>query len=251
MILSLDQGTTSSRAIIFSADGLPIASAQEEFKQLFPKPGWVEHDATEIWQTQLKVAREAISKAGLTGSQIKAIGITNQRETVVVWDRTTGEPVGNAIVWQDRRTSDFCRDLKKDGHTNTIQEITGLVIDPYFSGTKLRWLIQNRPGVGERVKNGELAFGTIDSWLIWNLTGGQSHITDATNASRTQLCAINEVVWSKDMLELFEIPSDVLPNIVPSSGVVAESASEIFGKPIPIAGVAGDQHAALFGQACH
>ncbi len=250
-ILALDQGTTSSRAIVFNASGKPVATAQKEFEQIFPKPGLVEHDASEIWRTQLEVARQAVESAGLHASDIAGIGITNQRETVVVWDRETGEPIGNAIVWQDRRTAEFCRELEDNGHADRIQEITGLVIDAYFSGSKVRWMLDHIEGARERAEAGELAFGTIDSWLVWNLTAGKLHITDATNASRTMLCDIGSADWSEEMLELLEIPHSILPQIRNSSEVYGETVSELFGQPIPIAGIAGDQHAALFGQACH
>ncbi|MDF1740818.1 MAG: glycerol kinase GlpK [Verrucomicrobiales bacterium] len=250
-ILALDQGTTSSRAIVFNDDGDLVAKSQKEFEQIFPKPGLVEHNANTIWKTQLEVARAAIADANLKASDIAGIGITNQRETVVLWDRETGEPVHNAIVWQDRRTAEACLALKEAGHADQIQEITGLVIDAYFSGTKLRWLLDNVPGARERAENGELAFGTIDSWLVWNLTGGALHITDATNASRTMLCDIDKIEWSDEMLELLEIPRSVLPGIRDCSEVYGSTTPEIFDSEIPIAGIAGDQHAALFGQACH
>ncbi len=250
-ILSLDQGTTSSRAIIFDDTGKPVAVVQEEFPQIFPQPGWVEHNALDIWESQLKVAREAIASANLSASDIAAIGITNQRETTVLWDRATGEPIGNAIVWQDRRTAEFCQDLVKAGHEGRIQEITGLVTDAYFSGSKLRWMLDNIEGARERAEAGELAFGTIDTWLVWKLTGGRHHLTDATNASRTMLCDIREVAWSDELLNLLNIPSAVLPEIRGSSEIYAETDPHLFGEAIPIAGIAGDQHAALFGQACH
>ncbi|MEC5125134.1 glycerol kinase GlpK [Verrucomicrobiales bacterium BCK34] len=250
-ILALDQGTTSSRAIVFNDDGDPVAKSQKEFEQIFPKPGLVEHNANTIWKTQLEVARAAIAEAGLKGSDIAGIGITNQRETVVLWDRNTGEPIHNAIVWQDRRTAEACLALKEAGHADHIQEITGLVIDAYFSGTKLRWLLDNVPGARERAEKGELAFGTIDSWLVWNLTGGALHITDATNASRTMLCDIDKIEWSDEMLDLLDIPRSVLPEIRDCSEIYGSTAPGIFDSEIPIAGIAGDQHAALFGQACH
>ncbi len=250
-ILALDQGTTSSRAIIFNDDGDLVSKSQEEFEQIFPKPGLVEHNPTTIWKTQLEVARDAITAADLKASDIAGIGITNQRETVVLWDRETGEPVHNAIVWQDRRTAEACLALKEAGHAERIQEITGLIVDAYFSGTKLRWLLDNVPGARERAKKGELAFGTIDSWLVWNLTAGALHITDATNASRTMLCDIDTIQWSDEMLELLDIPSAVLPEIRDSSEIYGSTAPGIFDGEIPISGIAGDQHAALFGQACH
>ena len=250
-ILSLDQGTTSSRAIVFNQKGEIVSVAQEEFKQFFPQPGWVEHNATEIWETQLNVAREAIKKAGLAPAEIAGIGITNQRETAVLWDRETGKPLGNAIVWQDRRTSDYCRELVEAGHSERIQELTGLIIDAYFSGSKLKWMLDHYPDARKRAEAGELAFGTIDSWLAWNLSGGELHITDVSNASRTMLCDIREVVWSEELLELIDIPASVLPEIRSSSEFYGDTAEEVFGDLIPISGIAGDQQAALFGQACH
>lgn len=250
-ILSLDQGTTSSRAILFDAASHAVASAQEEFPQIFPEPGLVEHDANVIWESQLRVARAAIGKAGCDPGEIAGIGITNQRETAVIWDRETGEPVGNAIVWQDRRTADFCESLTKDGLADEIQAITGLVIDAYFSGTKIRWMLDNIPGVRSRAEAGELAFGTIDSWLVWNLTGGKTHLTDVTNASRTMLFDINSLSWSDRMLEILEIPRSLLPEVRSSSEAYAVTDPTLFGSEITIAGIAGDQHAALFGQACH
>ncbi|MEM9281693.1 MAG: glycerol kinase GlpK [Verrucomicrobiota bacterium] len=250
-LLSLDQGTTSSRAIVFNEAGDQVAIAQEEFEQHFPKPGWVEHDANEIWESQLKVAREAIHSAGLKASDIAGIGITNQRETTVIWDRKSGEPIGPAIVWQDRRTADFCDSLVQEGHAQRIQEITGLVVDAYFSGSKITWMLDHLEGARERAESGDLAFGTIDSWLVWKLTGGRCHATDASNASRTMLCDLHTVDWSPEMLELLRVPQSVLPAIHASSGICAETDPDLFGTPIPIAGIAGDQHAALFGQACH
>ena len=250
-LLALDQGTTSSRAIIFDERGNPVAIAQQEFSQIFPSPGLVEHDAKEIWHTQLQVAREALRLAALKPSEIAGIGITNQRETTVIWDRKTGEPIGNAIVWQDRRTSDFCQNLKNAGHDARIQEITGLVIDAYFSGSKVRWMLDHIEGARDRAERGELAFGTIDSWLVWNLTGGRLHLTDATNASRTMLCDLVTTTWSEEMLKLLGVPASLLPEIRDSSEVYGETEIDLFGAAIPIAGIAGDQHAALFGQACH
>lgn len=250
-ILSLDQGTTSSRAILFDKAGSIKAVAQREFEQIFPKPGWVEHNATEIWDTQLAVAREALEKAGASAADISGIGITNQRETTVVWDRATGKPIANAIVWQDRRTADFCRHLKEAGHADSIQKKTGLVLDAYFSGSKVRWLLDNTEGAREKADAGELAFGTIDSWLVWNLTGGKVHITDVSNASRTLLFNIETLSWDEDMLELLDVPSSILPEVKSSSEVYGETTETCFGAPIPISGIAGDQHAALFGQACH
>jgi len=249
-ILALDQGTTSSRAIVFDRAGQALSVAQREFKQTFPQPGWVEHDPEEIWSTQLAVAREALKEAGLGASDVAAIGITNQRETTVLWDRKTGRPVHNAIVWQDRRTSGFCDELNHAGHAAAVQEKTGLVIDAYFSGTKLRWLLDNVPGARARAERGELAFGTIDSWLLWHLTGGGVHATDATNASRTMLYSIRSNQWDDELLALLQVPREVLPEVKPSSHVYGETEAQLLGAPVPIAGVAGDQQAALFGQTC-
>ena len=248
-ILALDQGTTSSRAIVFGEDGAPRATAQEEFRQLYPRPGWVEHDPEEIWRTQLSTARRALAEAGLEPRDVAAIGITNQRETTVVWDRGTGEPVYPAIVWQDRRTASICDRLKAAGAERTVREKTGLVIDPYFSGAKVTWLLKNVPGVRERAEAGKLAFGTIDSWLIWKLTGGRLHVTDKSNASRTMLFNIHTGEWDLELLELFGVPRSMLPDVRPSSQVLGEAAEAALGG-IPIAGVAGDQQAALFGQTC-
>ncbi len=245
-ILALDQGTTSSRAILFDHGGTIISSAQQEFRQHFPQPGWVEHDALEIWKTQSAVMAQAIGKANAASADIAAIGITNQRETTVLWDRATGQPLANAIVWQDRRTAAFCDELKAAGKGALIQQKTGLVLDAYFSGTKLKWLLDNTPGARQRAENGELAFGTIDSWLIWNLTGGKVHATDPSNASRTLLFNIHSNDWDDELLTLFSIPRAVLPSVQPSSGVFGETIDGV-----PIAGCAGDQQAALFGQACH
>jgi glycerol kinase len=249
-ILAFDQGTTSSRTIVFAHDGSIVATAQKEFTQIFPEAGWVEHDAKEIWDTQLATAREALEKARLKASDVAAIGITNQRETTVLWDRKTGEPVGNAIVWQDRRTSKFCDELKAAGHGEIIQQRNGLVIDAYFAGSKLRWMLDNIPGARDRANKGELAFGTIDTWLIWNLTKGNSHLTDVTNASRTMLYNIHENTWDDDLLKILDIPREVLPEIRSSSEVYAETAEDVFDAPIKIAGIGGDQQAALFGQNC-
>ncbi len=248
-ILALDQGTTSSRALIFDHAGTVRAVAQQEFGQVFPRPGWVEHDATEIWATQSGVLHEALAKAGLGVADIAAIGITNQRETTVLWDRATGHPLANAIVWQDRRTAQYCDELRAAGHAGPIAARTGLVVDAYFSGTKLKWLLDHLPGARERAARGELAFGTIDSWLIWNLSGGRAHVTDASNASRTMLFNVHTGRWDDELLALFDIPRAVLPEVVPSSGVCAEA--RLAGVTVPIAGIAGDQQAALFGQACH
>jgi glycerol kinase len=248
-ILALDQGTTSSRAILFNRAGQAAATAQQEFRQIFPQPGWVEHDAREIWASQLAVAREAISKAGGVMG-VHGIGITNQRETTVLWDRKTGQPVANAIVWQDRRTASRCDELRAQGKAGVIQRKTGLVIDAYFSGTKLQWLLDNVPGARARANKGELAFGTVDSWLIWNLTGGRVHATDASNASRTMLFNLLTMQWDEELLKLLRIPRGVLPEVVPSSAILGETDASLFGASIPIAGVAGDQQAATFGQAC-
>jgi glycerol kinase len=248
-ILALDQGTTSSRAIIFNHDGLPVTTAQKEFTQFFPSPGWVEHDAEEIWSTQAGVAMEAITKAGLESKDISAIGITNQRETTVVWNRKTGKPVYKAIVWQDRRTAGYCDQLKNDGHARMIQEKTGLIIDAYFSATKVKWILDNVKDAREMASGGELAFGTIDTWLIWNLTKGKLHVTDVTNASRTMLFNINTLKWDEDLLKLMDIPASILPEVKSSSEVYGETAGN-FSSSIPIAGIAGDQQAALFGQMC-
>ena len=250
VILALDQGTTSSRAIVFNRDGSIRAVAQREFRQIFPQAGWVEHDLSEIWQTQLATAREALVTAGLKAADVAAIGITNQRETTALWDRRTGEPVGHAIVWQDRRTSKFCDELKAAGHADLIQERAGLVIDAYFSGSKLRWMLDHIPGARERAERGELAFGTIDSWLVWNLTGGARHLTDASNASRTMLYNLRTGAWDDDLLRVLDVPRAVLPEVRSSSEAYGETAPGVFDSPIRIAGIAGDQQAALFGQNC-
>ena len=248
-VLALDQGTTSSRAILYDHSGTPVASAQKEFRQQFPQPGWVEHDATEIWASQHEVMLGAIAKAGAKPDEIAAIGITNQRETTVVWDRATGKPIANAIVWQDRRTAGLCDELKAAGKAALIQQKTGLVLDAYFSGTKLKWLLDNVPGARKRAENGELCFGTIDTWLIWNLTGGKTHATDPSNASRTLLFNIHTNRWDDELLALLNIPRAALPEVRPSSGAFGEAL--IDGVAVPIAGDAGDQQAALFGQGCH
>ncbi|MCB1236004.1 MAG: glycerol kinase, partial [Verrucomicrobiae bacterium] len=244
-ILALDQGTTSSRAIVFDASGTVRGAGQREFRQIFPKPGWVEHDADEIWKTQLATAREALEKAGLTAEDLAGIGITNQRETTVIWDRRNGRPVANAIVWQDRRTAEFCDELKAAGKAPLIQERTGLVLDAYFSGSKIRWLLDHVSGLRDRAEAGDLAFGTIDSWLVWNLTGGRTHVTDVSNASRTLLFNLDTLDWDPEMLDLFDVPRALLPEARASSEIHAETAPEIFGAPVPIAGIAGDQQAAL------
>ena len=249
-VLALDQGTTSSRAIVFDHAGGIRAVAQREFKQIYAQAGWVEHDPLEIWQTQLTTAREALAKAGLKAADIAAIGITNQRETTVVWDRKTGAPIHNAIVWQDRRTAAYCDELKRAGHAGLIQSKTGLVIDAYFSASKLRWLLDNVPGARERARRGELAFGTVDAWLVWNLTGGARHITDASNASRTMLFNLQTGAWDDELLRLLDVPREVLPEVRGSSEIFGETAPGIFDVPIRIGGIAGDQQAALFGQNC-
>ncbi len=249
-ILALDQGTTSSRAMLFDKDGSIKSVAQKEFRQIYPKAGWVEHDAQEIWSTQAGVAAEAVAQAGIDGTGIAGIGITNQRETTVIWDRKTGKPIYNAIVWQDRRTSEYCDVLKEKGHANMIQEKTGLVLDAYFSGTKVKWILDNVEGARERANKGELAFGTIDSWLIWNFTKGETHVTDVTNASRTLLFNINSMDWDDEILNLMDIPKSLLPEVKQSSEVYAHTKTTLFASKIPIAGIAGDQQAALFGQMC-
>jgi glycerol kinase len=248
-ILALDQGTTSSRAIVFDHNGLPVASAQKEFTQFYPKPGWVEHDPDEIWSTQSGVANEAIERAGLESHNIAAIGITNQRETTVVWNRKTGKPVHNAIVWQDRRTSDYCDKLKSEGKSRIILEKTGLIIDAYFSATKVKWILDNVQGARKQAEDGQLAFGTIDSWLLWNLSGGKLHITDVSNASRTMLFNIHSLEWDSELLGIFNIPENMLPEVRSSSEVYGKTVGQ-FASGIPVAGIAGDQQAALFGQMC-
>ncbi|WP_242121255.1 glycerol kinase GlpK [Aestuariivivens sediminicola] len=249
-ILALDQGTTSSRAIIFNKKGHIISVAQKEFTQYFPKPGWVEHDPLEVWSSQAGVASEAIAKNGLKGENIVAMGITNQRETVVVWDKNTGEPIYNAIVWQDKRTSGYCDQLKKEGREKEIREKTGLVIDSYFSGTKVKWILDHVKGAREKAENGSLIIGTIDTWLIWNFTKGEQHVTDVSNASRTLLFNLNTLEWDDDLLELFTIPKSMLPQVKQSSEVYGYALSSFYGTEIPISGIAGDQQAALFGQMC-
>lgn len=249
-ILALDQGTTSSRAVVVDKKGTIVSVAQKEFTQIFPKPGWVEHDATEIWSTQAGMAAEVVAKKGLEGSQIAAIGITNQRETAVVWDRKTSEPIYNAIVWQDKRTADFCDELKAAGKTAMIREKTGLVIDSYFSATKVKWILDNVEGARAKAEAGELAWGTIDSWLIWKMTQGKLHITDVTNASRSLIFNINTMQWDDALLALFDIPKSMLPEVKQSSEVYGTTSAGLFADKIPIAGIAGDQQAALFGQMC-
>jgi len=247
-VLALDQGTTSSRAIVFDHKGAIRAVAQREFAQHFPQPGWVEHDPTELWASQLGVLAEALAKAGVAAKDLAAIGITNQRETTLLWERSSGKPIANAIVWQDRRTAGICDALRSAGHAELIRRKTGLVIDAYFSGTKLKWLLDNVRGARERALRGELAFGTVDAWLVWNLTGGARHVTDASNASRTLLFDIHRGDWDDELLALLDVPRKVMPEVVASSGVCARAALQ--GTSVPIAGIAGDQQAALFGQAC-
>lgn len=249
VILALDQGTTSSRAFVFDGEGRALASSQREITQYFPQPAWVEHDPREIWRSQCETAREALSAAGVNAEDVAAIGITNQRETTLLWDRTTGEPLCNALVWQDRRTADACDALRSSGIGETITAQTGLLADPYFSATKLCWLLNNCPGARERAARGELAFGTVDTWLIWNLTGGARHVTDYTNASRTMLFDIHRLRWSDELLDALEIPRSVLPEVLPCTADFGTAKPEIFGAEIRIGGVAGDQQAALIGQA--
>jgi len=249
-IMALDQGTTSSRALIFDQTGNIRSMAQKEFQQIFPQPGWVEHDPNEIWSSQVAVAAEAMSKIGINGQNLQAIGITNQRETTIVWDRNSGDPIYNAIVWQDRRTSSHCDELRDKGYTDIIRQKTGLVIDAYFSGTKVKWILDNVPGAREKANRGELAFGTVDTWLVWKLTRGRTHVTDVTNASRTMLFNINTLTWDKELLELFQIPESILPRVASSSEVYDETNTTFFASKVPIAGIAGDQQAALFGQMC-
>jgi glycerol kinase len=249
-VLALDQGTTSSRAILFDHRGQIQATAQKEFEQIFPRPGWVEHDPNEIWSSQIGTAAEAVSRADVDVDQVAAIGITNQRETTIVWDRATGQPIHNAIVWQDRRTSGFCDQLREGGHAPTIQQKTGLIVDAYFSGTKVKWILDHVDGARERAAAGELAFGTVDSWLVWKLTRGEVHITDATNASRTLLYNIHEGDWDDELLDLLDVPRAMLPEVRASSQVYGEASGDVFAGAVPIAGIAGDQQAALFGQMC-
>ncbi len=250
-VIALDQGTTSSRAVVYDRAGTVVAFAQREFEQIFPHPGWVEHDAAEIWETQIGVAREALSGAGIDWPDVAAIGITNQRETTVVWDRETGRPVHNAIVWQDRRTAQMCEQLVALGLESMFREKTGLRLDPYFSGTKLRWILDEVDGARDLADAGRLAFGTVDSWLVWNLSRGSRHVTDVSNASRTLLLNIRSGQWDDDLLAALEIPRSVLPEVVPSSGIVAEAVPPAASAAVPIAGIAGDQQSALFGQMCH
>ena len=250
-IMALDQGTTSSRAIIFNHNGTIVSTASKEFKQIYPKPGWVEHNPMEIWSSQIEVARNALSKANLTAVDIASIGITNQRETTIVWDKDTGQPLYNAIVWQCRRTAPICDQLKEKGFAETIYQKTGLVIDAYFSGTKIKWILDNVEGVKEKAKKGEVLFGTVDSWLIWNLTKGKAHVTDYSNASRTMIFNIHKLDWDEEILVELNISPKMLPQPLPSSYIYGTTDKEIFGVEIPISGDAGDQQAALFGQACY
>ncbi|MBQ8173289.1 MAG: glycerol kinase GlpK, partial [Mailhella sp.] len=249
-VMALDAGTTSNRCILFNEKGEMCSVAQKEFTQYFPQPGWVEHDAAEIWLTQYAVASEALAKVGATAKDIAAIGITNQRETTIVWDKETGEPVHHAIVWQDRRTAEFCDSLREKGLNDTFRNKTGLVLDPYFSGTKIRWILENVPGAREKAEAGKLLFGTVETWLIWKLTGGKVHVTDYSNASRTLLFNIVDLKWDEELLSILDIPACMLPEAKPSSCVYGETVADLFGGPIPISGAAGDQQAALFGQTC-
>ena len=249
-ILALDQGTTSSRAIVFDHEGQIRSVAQKEFPQYFPQPGWVEHNPNEIWGSEASVIAEAISTIDITGLDIAAIGITNQRETTIVWDIDTDEPIYNAIVWQDRRTAEFCDQLKADGLTETIRQKTGLIIDAYFSGTKIKWILDNVPGARKRAEEGKLRFGTVDSWLVWRLTRGETHVTDVTNASRTMLFNIHDLKWDQELLKLFNIPLSMMPEVKSNSEIYGHTKTTIFAHKVPIAGIAGDQQAALFGQMC-
>ncbi len=249
-IMALDSGTTSNRCILFNEEGEMVSVAQKEFTQYFPQPGWVEHDAMEIWLTQYAVASEALTKAGATAADIAAIGITNQRETTILWDKTTGEPICNAIVWQDRRTAEYCDTLVEKGLTDEYRAKTGLIIDPYFSATKIRWMLENVPGARARAEAGQLLFGTVETWLIWKLTGGKVHVTDYSNAARTMLFNIIDLKWDEDIMAELGIPACILPEAKPSSCVYGQTTADLFGEPIPIAAAAGDQQAALFGQTC-
>ena len=250
-VLALDQGTTSSRAILFDEEGTPVSIAQREFRQHYPEPGWVEHDPIELWRTQRDVGREALAKSGIALSDLMAVGIANQRETTLLWDRQTGEPLHNAIVWQDRRTTELCRKLKADNAEELIRQKTGLVIDPYFSGTKVAWLLDQIPGARGRAERGELAFGTVDTWLVWQLTGNRTHVTDPSNASRTMLFDIHTGDWDPELLRLLRVPRAILPEVHPSAHAFGMLPKSVFGEPVVIGGIAGDQQAALFGQGCH
>jgi glycerol kinase len=249
-VLALDQGTTSSRAIVFDRQGRIVSSAQKELTQVFPRPGWVEHDPGEIWSSQAGVAAEAVTRAGLSTRDLAAIGITNQRETTIVWERKTGRPVHNAIVWQDRRTAGLCDRLRQAGHEPLFRRKTGLVLDSYFSGTKVRWILDHVEGARERAERGELCFGTVDSWLVWQLTGGALHVTDASNASRTLVFDLHAGDWDDELLDVLGVPRAMLPEVRPSSEICGHTAGPLFSRPTPIAGIAGDQQAALFGQRC-
>ena len=249
-LLALDQGTSSSRSIVFDVEGRIVAMAQREFRQIYPQPGWVEHDPQELWQTQLDTAREALQRAGITAAQVKALGITNQRETTVVWNRRTGEPVHNAIVWQDRRAEPLCAWLREQGHAERVRQSTGLIIDAYFAGTKIHWILQNVPGAREAALRGELAFGTVDCWLLWQLTGGRVHATDVSNASRTMLFDVRRNAWDAALLDVLDVPASLLPAVHPSSHMYGETDAALLGSSVPIGGMAGDQQSALFGQAC-
>lgn len=249
-LLALDQGTSSSRSIIFDETGAIVATAQQEFRQIFPQPGWVEHDPMDLWNSQLQTCRQVLAQAGIKATDLAGLGITNQRETTVVWDRATGKPVHNAIVWQDRRTEAICKDLRERGLTDPIQAKTGLVLDPYFSGTKLHWILDSVPGLRERARRGELAFGTVDAWLIWNLTAGRLHVTDVSNASRTMLWNIHTGCWDEELLEWLDVPRSMLPEVYPSAHLYGRTDAEHLGAAVMIGGIAGDQQSALFGQAC-
>ncbi|MCK6425074.1 MAG: glycerol kinase GlpK [Burkholderiaceae bacterium] len=249
-LLALDQGTSSSRSIVFDAQGQVVAMAQREFRQIYPQPGWVEHDPEEIWQTQLDTAREALAKAGIRAADVRAIGITNQRETTVVWNRRSGRAIHNAIVWQDRRAEPLCAQLREQGHAERIREATGLVVDAYFSGSKIRWILDHVPDARAMAERGELAFGTVDSWLLWKLSGGRVHATDVSNAARTMLFDVRRNAWDEGLLALLDVPASLLPAVHPSSHLFAESEPDLLGAALPIAGIAGDQQSALFGQAC-
>ncbi|MEE8483186.1 MAG: glycerol kinase GlpK, partial [Nitrospinota bacterium] len=249
-LLAMDQGTTSSRSILFDIEGRPVSAAQKELEQHFPSPGWVEHDPEDIWRSQVETAKEVLAKAGVEAGEVAAIGVANQRETTLVWERATGAPLHMAIVWQDRRTTELIDRLKREGLENSFRDKTGLVLDPYFSGSKMQWLMDNIPSIKERAARGEICFGTVDSWLIYRLTGGRVHATDVTNASRTLLFNIHTMEWDDELLDIFKIPKNSLPKVLPSTGWFGNTDPQLFGGAIPIAGVAGDQQAALFGQAC-
>ncbi|MCF2132433.1 glycerol kinase GlpK, partial [Strepomyces sp. STD 3.1] len=250
-ILALDQGTTSSRAILFNKKGEIVHTSQKEFTQYFPNPGWVEHNANEIWSSILSCIASCLSESGVKANQVEGIGITNQRETTVIWDKNTGQPVYNAIVWQSRQTSSICNELKEKGYNDTFRDKTGLLIDAYFAGTKVKWILDNVDGAREKAENGELLFGTIDTWLIWKLSGGKAHVTDYSNASRTLMFNIYDLKWDEELLEILGVPASMLPEVKPSSEVYAETIDyHFFGQKVPIAGAAGDQQSALFGQAC-